>query len=109
MPTTSSIYSTPYHQHVLTGTAPDGTPAGYDRRARIEAAWAVGHDLAAEKYGDDRVPDWFGPDGGPPLMRQLQEAPDDTTAEALLGLVKAHLGIEDAPAQPEAPATGGHE
>jgi hypothetical protein len=113
MPDKTSPYSTPrhaliLHARILAGTDDDGKPAEYARRELIEAAWAIGHDLAAEKYGDDRVPDWFTDTTGKALMDRLQNAPEGTSAAELLGIVKAHLGIEDEAKEPE-PEPEGHE
>jgi hypothetical protein len=88
-------YTSPLHKLVLAGTDAKGDSTAYDKRSRVEAVWAVAHELAAEKYGDDRVPDWFTDVKGNALMAQLQNAPDDVSVETLMGLVKDHLKIEE--------------
>lgn len=103
----ASLYSEPLHALILKGTDADGKPTVYNRQQRIAAAWAIGHDLAAGKYGDDAGLGYFGPEQGPALMKQLQEAPGDATAGELLEIVKKGIGIEEE--AKEAEATEAHE
>jgi len=80
----------PHHAAVLSGSNPGGAADGPlpSARERVAAVWAYAHDLAADAFGAAAP---FFSERGPALLAALEAAPEGSTCDELIDVVRGHL------------------